>query len=465
MKKVSDSSFFCGCSAVTLEQILAAREKRASRIQTLTAEYLQSIISFKMNIPGEIKQYSLARRAFNKGIECIERQLKRLNIAVTHFESLNESTGSEAFFVVDKDALFIKKQMIIIEDNHPLGRLFDIDVTDAKGQNMSGNAVGRLERTCLICGGPVWVCARSRRHTADELAFQTAKTIEGHLFAGFADKTASFAVRALLYEVGVTPKPGLVDRCGNGAHSDMDFFTFMDSTAALSTYFRDITLKALHSQTKPGKLLGELRYLGQTAENTMFAATNGVNTHKGIIFSLGLLCAAAGALYHRDLPVTPVKVLDTAAQIAAELPGELKKSDEEITYGKQAYDAHCLLGARGEAAAGFPSVRFFGYPLLKELIQEKALSMNDAGVITLLGIMAQLDDTNMVHRKGIASLKSLQQELQAFQRQKRNPDEMLNLAQELDETLVLENLSPGGSADMLALSFFLYFVDSSDFYS
>ena len=246
---MKDNAFFQGCAPVTVEQVLTAREKRVARIQALVLEPSHTIISFKLNIPGKVKQYPLARNAFEIGIACIESQLKRSNITIIHFEKACELTGNEAFFLVEKDSMQIKKQTIAIEDSHPLGRLFDIDVTDGTGQNITGAEVGRPERSCLICGGPVWVCARSRRHSADELALQTAKMIEDHLISAFAETIATCATRALLYEVSVTPKPGLVDRLGNGAHSDMDFFTFIDSATTLSPYFRDITIRAIRSLT------------------------------------------------------------------------------------------------------------------------------------------------------------------------------------------------------------------------
>src|SRR4051812_47765287 len=101
------------------------------------------------------------------------------------------------------------------------------------------------------------------------------------------------ALLSLLYEVSASPKPGLVDRYNQGAHKDMDFFTFMASSAALSNYFNDCVAEGVkYSGQNPQELFFSLRSLGVDAEKSMFEATDNVNTHKGLIFSLGIICAA-----------------------------------------------------------------------------------------------------------------------------------------------------------------------------
>lgn len=115
------------------------------------------------------------------------------------------------------------------------------------------------------------------------------------------EKIAAFAVESMLYEVAATPKPGLVDRANNGAHNDMDFFTFMSSAAALHDTF-DLMIKlGVQKQSSPiQELLPMLRKEGRLAEKKMFEATGGVNTHKGMIFSLGILCGCCGWILGRN---------------------------------------------------------------------------------------------------------------------------------------------------------------------
>ncbi len=102
----------------------------------------------------------------------------------------------------------------------------------------------------------------------------------------------------LLYEVSTTPKPGLVDRNNSGSHSDMDFFTFLDSSASLIPWFREFfCLGWDHSSESDGQIFERLRYAGQRAETAMFSATGGINTHKGLVFASAILCGALGKVH------------------------------------------------------------------------------------------------------------------------------------------------------------------------
>lgn len=111
---------------------------------------------------------------------------------------------------------------------------------------------------------------------------------------------SQLALKALLYEVSLSPKPGLVDRFDNGAHDDMSFMTFIDSMIALSPFFQAyIETGFAYAKEEPLLLFNRLRQLGQKAEETMFCATQGINTHKGLNFSMALLLGATGAYLAR----------------------------------------------------------------------------------------------------------------------------------------------------------------------
>ena len=141
--------------------------------------------------------------------------------------------------------------------------------------------------------------------------------------AAFAARQAT---RSLLYEVSVSPKPGLVDRFDSGAHADMDFFTYLDSSAALTEYFRIAYLEgAASSCLTPPELFPRLRRLGVQAEQQMYTATGGVNTHKGIIFTLGLFCGGLGWLFGRGESADEMGLLHLCSQIVtSEFERELK---------------------------------------------------------------------------------------------------------------------------------------------
>lgn len=443
---------------VTLEQMLDARERRAATQRRLLNEYGGTLICFTMNMPGEYKTYPLARRAFRCGQSMIDAQLSGNQIEILTMTGLESEAGCEAYYAVNADGARAKALMAAIEQGHPLGRLFDIDVLDRDGRAVKGADIGREERRCIVCGGPVWACARSRAHTAEQLALKTAGLIEDYFSRQYADQISGAAVRALLYEVCVTPKPGLVDRANNGAHRDMDIFTFVDSSAALTPYFREITHRAIGFEGDIEALLPALRYEGLRAEQAMLAATGGVNTHKGLIFSIGILCAAMGWLYGRERPPTAEALFATCARIAGGTPRELAvEGRRAATYGEAAFQGYGVTGARGEAARGFPAVREHGHPALKHGVAQ-GLSLNDAGVVTLLHLMIHVTDTNLIGRSSLQRLEELQTELRALLGVESDPARLLEYAAGLDRALIAEYLSPGGCADMLALSLLVYFL-------
>lgn len=136
------------------------------------------------------------------------------------------------------------------------------------------------------------------------IQWQTAKLFHEFFRDRAADQAASAAVRGLLYEVSTTPKPGLVDRNNSGSHKDMDFFTFLDSSASLIPWFREFfCLGWDHSSESDRQLFERLRYAGQRAEAAMFSATGGINTHKGLVFASAILCGALGKVHAgQELP-------------------------------------------------------------------------------------------------------------------------------------------------------------------
>jgi len=457
---MNKKDWFDGAVAVTPEQMGEAREMRNARQQQLLTEYCAPLLSFKLNIPGAVKTYPLAERAFEEGAGAIVRQLERSHIAVVRHEIAAKETGHEAFWVVDSCAESAKIQTMELEDGHPIGRLFDIDVFLPSGAAVSGAGLGRGERSCMICGAPVWACARNRTHSDTELAWHVAEQISRYFSETHVEKVVNAAMRALLFEVSVTPKPGLVDRANSGAHTDMDFFSFMSSTSALTAYFRSMVLSGLSFVGPCSELLPHLRYLGKEAEHTMLAVTQGTNTHKGLIYSMGIFCAAAGYLCDAFHDVTPDSFLRACGEIATGVIDELAqavRSPEAASNGETAYQAHGITGVRGEAAAGFPGVLYYGYPALKKAMAA-GLSFNDAGLMALLHLMAHVDDTNIIHRAGFAALQGVKEAVSSFLQCAPSPEAVMEFMENMDTLFCKSKISPGGSADLLALSFMLFFL-------
>ena len=438
--------------------MMAARERRAARQACLLAQG-GTLISFTMNVPGPVKRSPLWERGFAEGCRLLEARLKREPWPVRQRRRFSEITGYEAFWLLEADAPAVKAAAVAVEDSCPIGRLFDIDVLAAPGAPLSRSSLGLAPRTCLLCGRPAHECGRSRRHSQAELLDRINGLLRDYFREREADRAAAFSCRAMLTEVSVTPKPGLVDRHDAGSHLDMDFYTFIDSAAALTPWFRRFFLLGTElAQLTPEDAFDRLRFPGMLAEEDMYAATGGVNTHKGMIFSLALLTAAWGRLWGREQGIDAHALLTEAAAMAGsrlrqELDGAETTAD---TAGLRLKALSGAGGVRAEAAAGYPSVRLVGLPRLRAYLAQ-GLTADRAGGLTLLALMAAAEDSNVFSRCGRAA----QLELTARMRElsDRTPPPTAEELYHLNEDFRRRRLSPGGAADLLALTFFLYYAD------
>ena len=395
--------------------MLLARDRRASRQAALLSRYGRPVISFTMNIAGPVKDSPLIRYAFRSGL----RQLEALPCAQLCREAIFEPTGPEALLVYEtQDARLLKAFCIRLESEGEAGRLFDLDVLDANGEKLSRET----GRTCLVCGGPVSVCSRSRAHGLEAITARTRTILEA--FA--AETLGKMAENALLAEVHFTPKPGLVDEANNGAHRDMDVPLFERSAHALRPCFEEFVRLGIQ-----GASPAALQQAGVRAEQAMFATTGGVNTHKGAIYSGALLLHAAGRLLSGE---EEGNLCELAAQTAAAIPAPTG------THGA-AVRAQCG-GIRTEAVSGYPTAQ----AVLRQLRQSGPLD-------ALLLSMSRLDDSTLWHRggaEGAQLVRSRAADILAAPASEREAR-----TRRLDAELIERNLSPGGSADLLAMAFFL----------
>lgn len=442
----------------TLMNILDARERRAQRQQELLTQYALPLVSFTLNIAGPVKNSPLIRRAFREGTERLEDALRGEGIAIAAQENTDTLTGCEGFFVLHGDGEQIKRLCIALEDEDGLGRLFDLDVIDPIHGKWDRTALGFSERGCLICGKAGKDCASRRLHSVAELQRKTTAILRSYFAEKDAQWLACQAARALMTEVCTTPKPGLVDRANNGSHCDMDIFTFLDSTAAILPYF--LHAARLGQETAalpPDEAFARLRTEGLRAERAMFAATQNVNTHKGAVYSMGLVCGAAGRLWtDAGFPHDASAILDECARLAA--PSAQRTLDglcssNASTAGEVAYLHRGLRGVRGEAADGFPAVRNIALPALKEALSS-GKTFEQAGAYVLLRLIAGVSDTNLIARGGLdgqqwAAMRAAQllAHEQGFDR-----DTLMRF----DAEMIDKNLSPGGCADLLALTYLLH---------
>ncbi len=442
---------------VTLMEMLEAREARVRQQDALRERYGLPVVSFTLNIAGPVKDSPLIRRAFQAGLDQMDAGLRAAKLSVLDRLEQEAPTGCEALYALDGTAREIKAVCVSIEDGSPLGRLFDMDVLDVDGRKLDRDEVGGTPRNCIVCGAPGKGCASRRAHTVEELQAATRRIMEEHFAAADREKAAALVTRALLDEVCTTPKPGLVDRNNNGSHRDMDIFTFTASAAALAPYWAKCVQIGQETAPKaPEETFSLLRKAGQGAERTMFEATAGVNTHKGAIFTFGLICGAVGRLWRAEAPCRNSEdILAECAEIVSSAVREdfaLLERKSARTAGQKLYLEQGLTGVRGEAAKGFPSVSQVALPALKHAL-DAGLSWNDAGAVALLHLIAQGTDTNLFSRGGPELAQAAAAQCGNLLEETALPS-MEEIA-ELDRDFIQKNLSPGGCADLLAAAYFL----------
>ena len=285
------------------------------------------------------------------------------------------------------------------------------------------------------------------------------------LIGDFAETVGALAVEAMLYEVTCTPSPGLVDRVNSGAHRDMDFYSFMSSSAALSLCMARCVQAGLNHRGALPDLLPVLRQIGQEGERRMLQMTGGVNTQKGLLFSLGIVVAAVGWMRQNNQQLDSAAVLRCVAMMTAGLVrrelGNLDKPAAHLTAGEKLYRRYGVTGIRGEMEQGLPAVLAHGLPTLRQALADN-LGVNHALLQTLLVLMTVVDDTTVMNRhhpdkmrvwaKGKAAAALAAGGLYTETGQ--------DLLAAMDQEFIAHNVSPGGVADLLSVTWFLYRLET-----
>lgn len=431
---------------VSLQEILDAREARVRRQEALLSRYEGVLICFTMNIAGPVKHSPLIEAGFRLG-----QKLLSSCLTPVYTEEIIAPTSCEYYCIVAGDPEAIKRQTAKIEDGSPAGRLFDMDVLTLDGK-ISREQVGLAPRTCLLCGNDARICGRSRAHSVQALQAETTRLLQ----EAVSDYIGALAAESLRAEVYTTPKPGLVDQNNCGSHRDMDLAMFLDSANALEGYFASCAQIGMETADRsPAETFARLRAEGLQTEQVMLSVTGGVNTHKGAIFTMGLLCGAAGRTLSRDprLLLDEVKTM-TVSLTARDFAGVTEEN--AVTAGQRLFAQYGITGVRGQAEQGFPAVLQVGLPVLEKGLAA-GLSLNDAGSAALLHILAATDDTNMIARSDMATAAAVREQVAAILADTPHPDREALLA--LDKEFIEKNLSPGGSADLLAATYFLHLLN------
>jgi triphosphoribosyl-dephospho-CoA synthase len=262
-----------------------------------------------------------------------------------------------------------------------------------------------------------------------------------------AEHLAELARQALVVEAELTPKPGLVDRRGTGAHSDLSLDLMRRSASAIAPYF--VAMGATAQSMPFGQMLRTaVAAIGRAAESAMLQVTDGSNSHKGAIWILGLLVTAAG----QCIDSNPESIAQDAS-VLARLPDLAQP--QLVSHGDLVRARYGATGARGEACLGFPHVVQVGLPALRAA-RNNGCTQTNSRLFALLNIMVRLEDTCVLYRGGGEGLAVVQTGasdvlLAGGPGSVAGDQTML----QFDHELVIRNISPGGSADLLAATLFL----------
>lgn len=262
----------------------------------------------------------------------------------------------------------------------------------------------------------------------------------------------SCIIKSLLLEVNTEPKAGLVCPNSDGSHKDMNYTTFINSIYAISPYFMEAAQLASKWSFLPNNAFDLLREIGLRCDEAMLKVTNGANTHKGAVFSFLILSASSVFSFNKSGCFNIEKICEVSSVIASKSLDDFNRTSSK---GINVCKENNVLGVRGEAASGFKTALNIGVPSLKESM---CINANYSYVYTLTQLMANTDDTNVLSRSGVEGLNYLKSE--AIKLLNLSGEKLIDEHKKLDKKLIEKNISPGGCADLLAISIFLYELEN-----
>jgi len=282
-----------------------------------------------------------------------------------------------------------------------------------------------------------------------------------YLIKQTAERIGYLAYLSLLEEVYTSPKPGLVDLYSTGIHKDMDYKTFERGAEAIRPYFVYMSCQGMLMADSPRSLFLSIRTIGKAAEKAMYRATGGKNTHKGLIFSLGIMSAATGACLKKWGRITLEKLFLIEQKMVKDILIneiiEIRKGGGKSN-GEKNMLMYGTLGARGEAINGYNFVRSISLPIMIRGVKEEK-NWNLIKLETLLSLMSQVEDSNIIARHNPEVLKAVQAVAENFM--KAGGAYRVNAVSSLkrmDHTFTVKNISAAGCTNLLALTIFLFMI-------
>lgn len=450
-----------------LENILHARDKRADYRRGFAEAGFPSL-SVSLNIAGYPKSNHSTKAFFAILINDLKDYLKANKININIQQEVNITDYDGDFFIVplskNSDVIAIKAITERYEANHSAGRVIDIDITTAGFEPISSGK----RKKCIVCKNQAAVdCMRSKNHPLTEVRKVTFGVIDTFISNKRDEiikrQLSSYIIKSLLYEISLTPKPGLVDFADSGIHTDMNYYTFINSTSTLTSYFNDIINLAVTDKNADLKTaLPQIRFIGIKAERAMFDQTKGVNTQKGGIFLLGLSAYAAAYTITNhgffDINVCSDIIKTVCKDI---VNNELVNGNADQSHGVECFKKYGSGGARDEAENGMQTAIKYGYNLLKSsgivLNRNSNKKTLDTHLFAcLLNIMSNNVDSNILYRSNQLTIEEFKTLSYSAYLQIKNGIEPQLALTEL--TLFCNNhrISAGGSADLLSVAIFFY---------
>lgn len=441
-----------------LEEFLLMREKRVEIQNEIIENFKNPILVLRANYPGEEKNSFVAKYI----VEIMKNEvLEIFNSQIVYLQKIESIEGPTYIYSIKDLGKNIKKIAIEIEESHILGRCVDIDVFDNNGYLFSRKDFGGEKRSCLLCSDMAFVCARTKKHTQKEIQIAIEKRLEKYLDSErnkieLVNTFSNLALKSVILEVSASPSFGLVSPHTKGSHEDMDFFTFIDSGFSLSSYLKKV-ISAGYSPLSVDLIFKKIRFMGKLAEDDMFLATNNVNTHKGMIFLMGITAALTAKAKFENLSFNeiPSLIKEMCRDILKDFDNIHKKTS--LTHGEKLYIRHGIVGVRGVVKNGLDII-FNGSIKIFENSLISGEHINHAMIRTLLFLMSNLEDTTILHRHDIEILNFVKLKAKNLHLKFEKTSVNIKLLTEIENEFIKKKISPGGAADLLAITMFLHFI-------
>jgi holo-ACP synthase/triphosphoribosyl-dephospho-CoA synthase len=452
---------------ITIIEMLEARDRRAQKQKELIEKFKLPVVSFTLNLAGNKKRSQIFDFIFNEALHSIEISL---GDSIRCSEVLIERTGNAAFWSVDEDIKSLKLEMISLESKNKISRLYDIDVIGSDGIPISRSDVDLPPRMCLVCNAaPYLECRRDRRHTIEDAVNKINEISIDYI----SSKLSLIAAFSLECELSTTPKPGLVDRCNSGSHSDMDYSLFKKSILSIIPFLKLEFQSALEIENKI-ELFKSMKRIGIEAESAMNEATCGINTHRGAFFSLSAVgCAICYSLNGEE------RVCDEDIKSFVSEFGRWAYSNnrDRTSHGAEARERNFNYGIYNEIINSYPSVfelckkyhsDFCDKEILNDLHElfvdyyfdedmfEKHIESTSLKILCTL--LSEVNDSNIVYRGGEGDLELIHKRFKKIDESDCSIKDLKRLMKEEDAFFISKHLSPGGTADLLALNLFVMTV-------